>query len=147
MAVLIHKSKTSTGELWQGSVGDLAHPEKYDVIVLCADEFQDKEGQLSASYGKSVRVLPAPNDDSGNPFTKEQATIAVVAARQVVKEYRLGKRILVSCAMGRNRSGLVMALALSRLCGVSGNDAIKVIREKVPHALSNPQFVDFLASV
>lgn len=126
-------------------MGDLAYPEKYDVIVLCAEELQP-EGDSERAY-RPTRLICAPNDDSGNEFSKEQATIADVAARQATKEYAQGRRILVSCAQGRNRSGLVMALILHRVFGMSGEKAIRVIRAKVPTALTNQEFVKFLLTI
>jgi len=146
MAILIHGSSNGRGQLWQGGLGDLAYPERYDVIVLCADELQADDASVKA-YGDRIRIISAPNDDSANPFTKAQATIAVQASKQVADEYKAGKRILVSCRQGRNRSGLVMALTLHRLFGISGEEAIRLIRSKVPHALANPEFNNFLATV
>jgi hypothetical protein len=58
-----------------------------------------------------------------------------------------GKKVLVHCAEGHNRSGLVVALYLCRL-NLGGTmppqQAIDLIRSKRPGALSNQKFVDYL---
>jgi protein-tyrosine phosphatase len=59
-----------------------------------------------------------------------------------------GGKVLVTCNMGYNRSGLVTAIALMRLQrSKSTADIIASIRAVRPGALSNPYFVDFLKSV
>ena len=61
-------------------------------------------------------------------------------------EWKAGKRVLIRCQAGWNRSGLVMALVLMRE-GYSAEEAIALIRERrSPNALKNGAFVDFLFS-
>jgi hypothetical protein len=147
MATLVHRSRTGTGCLWQGGANDvLQHGGRYAVIVLCADEFQpDREGFLGPE--DSTLVLYAPNDDSIKALTKAQAEIACRAAKRVSQEYRHGRKILVSCMQGRNRSGLVSALALHLVYGISGNDAKNIVRSKIPNALTNGSFNRFLGAL
>ena len=58
--------------------------------------------------------------------------------------WKSGKRVLIRCQAGWNRSGLVMALVLIKH-GLNPRDAISLIREKrSPHALCNQDFVNFL---
>lgn len=55
-----------------------------------------------------------------------------------------GRRVLIRCQAGYNRSGLVTALTLMRL-GHTADDAIALIREKrSPHALFNEHFLTHL---
>jgi protein-tyrosine phosphatase len=55
-----------------------------------------------------------------------------------------GRRVLVRCSGGLNRSGLVVALALQRL-GRPGEDAVALVRAaRGPWALTNPGFVAHL---
>lgn len=55
-----------------------------------------------------------------------------------------GKKVLIRCQAGWNRSGLVTALVLMR-DGMEAHEAIDLIREKrSPHALCNKNFVEFL---
>jgi protein-tyrosine phosphatase len=58
-----------------------------------------------------------------------------------------GKKVLVRCQAGWNRSGLVTALVLIRE-GYSAAEAIRLIRSKRnPAALCNPDFVEWLCGV
>lgn len=59
-------------------------------------------------------------------------------------EWQRGKKVLIRCQAGWNRSGLVTALVLMRE-GMPAEKAINLIREKRSrHALCNRRFVDFL---
>lgn len=152
MAVLIHQSENKRGALWQGGILDLRDMGTYDVVVLCANELQPDNSEPPQDYynrnNRKVRIICAPNDDSeGNPLTKEQAQVAVKAAIETAAEYKLGRSILVCCAQGRNRSGLVMGLVLHYIFDVSGNEAVRIIRSRIPNALMNKDFVEFLSGI
>lgn len=65
-------------------------------------------------------------------------------AERVAEAVRAGRRVLVRCQAGLNRSGLVTALTLIRL-GHATNEAIDLIRERrSPDALFNGHFVAYL---
>jgi protein-tyrosine phosphatase len=105
-----------------------------DVLVLCAEELQRHPHPI---------VLRAPLDDA-RPSNDEKR-IALRAAFRVNSLRRQGKRVLVTCAQGINRSGLVVALALV-LDGVSAADAVRIVRRRRQHpagaqALSNQHFL------
>lgn len=133
--------------LWQGSFpppGSMVREAGFDMVVLCARELQ-----VSPETFPGVRVLHAPNDDSvALPLTKEKLRIAVRAADDVVRVIQAGGRVLVTCAAGLNRSGLVSALALHRLYGWAGDECVRTVRAKriaskrhPGKALSNAEFV------
>ena len=66
---------------------------------------------------------------------------AVLAAHQ---DWMRGKRVLIRCQAGWNRSGLISAVVLM-LNGESVEDSIALLRDKrSPYALCNPDFVDWL---
>jgi protein-tyrosine phosphatase len=66
--------------------------------------------------------------------------MAELAARSVTD----GRRVLVRCHSGYNRSGLVIAQALIHL-GHSADDAVFLIRyRRSKWALNNPLFVSYL---
>lgn len=68
----------------------------------------------------------------------------VRAARTVAERVTAGRRVLVHCAAGLNRSGVVSARALMFM-GHPVADAIARVRAaRVPYALSNPDFVEWL---
>jgi hypothetical protein len=147
MATLLHRARTGTGSLWQGGHDDVMNSgDQYDVVVLCAEEFQPKRSVFLRPRDKT-NLLYAPNDDSGTPLTKDQANIACRAARQVAHEYRSGKKILVSCMQGRNRSGLVSALTIHLLYGMSGRESKKFVKARIPNALVNDSFNRFLGVI
>jgi protein-tyrosine phosphatase len=60
---------------------------------------------------------------------------------------REGRRTLVHCGWGRNRSGLVVALLLRELLGVDGRAAVLAVRERRHRALNNQVFADYLESL
>lgn len=116
----------------------------FDAVVLCAEEVQPPDAAFPG-----VEVLRAPLDDGSLP-TAELA-IAVAAAEDVAKRVRAGRKVLVTCAQGRNRSGLVTALAIMRLRGMTGDQAVRIVRmrRKSPFgpALSNEAFARKLREI
>lgn len=70
--------------------------------------------------------------------------VMLVALADLVEDLRrAGKRVLVHCAAGINRSGLVSAAALIR-GGYDAEEAIDMVREARSGALNNPEFVALL---
>jgi len=68
-------------------------------------------------------------------------------ARFAYDEWKRGKRVLVRCQAGLNRSGLVMALVLMQ-DGYTADQAIDLIRkQRNPYALFNKDFVRFLQNL
>ncbi len=63
---------------------------------------------------------------------------------RVADEVEVGRRVVVNCAAGLNRSGLVVGRALIHL-GYAPRQAVRLIRAaRGPHALSNRTFEEFL---
>jgi protein-tyrosine phosphatase len=56
-----------------------------------------------------------------------------------------GEKVLCHCLMGFNRSALVAGLILVHL-GLSGEEALAMVRDRRPGALFNPVFAEYLAS-
>lgn len=78
------------------------------------------------------------------PLTAEQIAMVCRVAEWAVEAVEQGKRVLVRCHFGYNRSGLVIAHALT-LSGYSTNDAIFLVRyRRSKWALNNSLFVDYL---
>ena len=64
--------------------------------------------------------------------------------REVASLVRDGRRVVVNCAAGLNRSGLLVGRTLIEL-GYPSRDAIDLVRRaRGPHALSNREFARFL---
>jgi hypothetical protein len=71
-------------------------------------------------------------------------TRVVEAARWAHQRWKGGRRVLIRCQAGLNRSGLLMALVLM-LDGHDASDAIRLIRQRRGElALFNTHFVDWL---
>lgn len=85
-----------------------------------------------------VRAVP---DDVLSAAQLRAVQEAVTLTAQAVHH---GRRTLVRCHSGYNRSGLVVAGALA-LLGHDTDRAIGLVRERrSPHALNNPVFVEYL---
>jgi protein-tyrosine phosphatase len=128
--------------LWVGSVPTELVCQHFEVVVLAAMEFQHLE--LAC---ETVRV---PLDDDGYPSGDDRRR-ALEAARVVHRHREEGRRVLVTCAQGKNRSALIAALALM-LEGSDATTAIAKVRDgrKLPmglKALENDGFVQFLHEV
>ena len=126
-------------KLWVGSAPGAAHCAPFDVIVLCAVEYQPS---------LPCRTIHAPFDDTAHPSSEDLRT-ALDAAKAVNVQRARGRRVLVSCIQGRNRSALVAAIALMLAEGLSAQQAISAVRaqRKLPSGelvLANPAFVAFL---
>jgi hypothetical protein len=119
--------------LAQGSVPTGTLP--FHAVVLSAEELQDVP-----LHG--MEIIKAPLDDA-KPSQREIET-AYTAASMVVGRWRRGRHVLVTCAQGRNRSGLIVGLALMML-GMTDQQAVQAVRgARGPTALSNRDFVRVL---
>jgi protein-tyrosine phosphatase len=116
--------------------------EGIDLLVLCARELQPSTDALPSD----LEVVYAPMDDVDSGPTDEEKELALDAADQVVSALSAGQTVLVSCALGRNRSGLVTALALMEHFDISGREAVGHVRARRPNALTNTGFVKWLLS-
>lgn len=111
---------------------------RFDVLVLAAMEHQP-----SSRCFPGVKVIHAPIDD-GPQVPDNELRIVQQASILVANALRHGKRVLVTCWQGRNRSGFIVALALVRL-GCAPDKAIELIRRaRGETALSNQAFVKII---
>lgn len=107
----------------------------FDVIVFCAIEYQP-----SGKDYPGVKLIHCPLNDDGSPMTKDEWIRARCAARDVAIAIMDGKRVLITCHAGINRSGLVSALALRILAGQPGEVCLEHVRRARPGALRNEYF-------
>ena len=119
------------GRLAQGSAPPPGTRVPFDVIVLAAQEYQDAELP-------GYEVLRVPLDDSGPPPSLADRARIRATARQIADRVRAGRRVLVTCWQGRNRSGVLAGLALVEL-GLPRERAIRRIRA-YRDGLTNPYF-------
>jgi len=121
-----------------------------DMLILAAREIQP-----ASVYYPDVEVVRAPIDDlpGEKPLDRQGLHWVVGAARRAANALSEGKRVMVTCAAGMNRSGLVTAVTLIMHKGLSGRAAIELIRrtrrwgEDGYKPLSNPQFVQMLSRI
>jgi protein-tyrosine phosphatase len=113
----------------------------FDVLVLAASEAQPRAGDYPG-----VRVIHAPFEDEPlesygyGSAPPDGLLTAKSAADKVAACLQDGKRVLVTCMAGRNRSGLVCGLALHQIHGWSGEHIVNSIQQARPQALSNASF-------
>lgn len=127
--------------LWVGSAPpfDRDLPD-FDVLALCAIEVQPQ------TLAFSKRVIRVPIHDSVP--TKQEAELAIGAGRAVASELAAGRRVLVTCRAGLNRSALIASIALAQLTRMPAIKIIELMRtRRAPAALGNPHFCALLHSV
>jgi len=131
-----------TENLWQGAIppkGEILAKKGFQVVVLCADENQDAAGY------PGLEVICAPGDDDERVHRMERdLKVWIPASQQVVEAVRQGKKVLVTCMAGLNRSGMVTALALRELTGWSGPAIVKHVKARRPYALCNSTFEKYI---
>jgi protein-tyrosine phosphatase len=105
----------------------------------------DLEGEIDhgiPTVPNQMLYIYFPIYDDELPDLQKLHAIAKLAASLVEK----GERVLSHCGLGLNRSALVAGLTLTYL-GMSGEEAIRLLREKRPGALFNETFAGYLQSV
>lgn len=66
-------------------------------------------------------------------------------SKHLARKIKRGRSIATFCFEGRNRSGLLSALIVRRLTGVTGAEAARIVRDRRrADALTNPVFMDYL---
>jgi len=109
--------------LYMGSHQEPGTLEGFDVIIGVS-----KQRPIYPIEHPRAIVVFIPLLDDGPP-SPEERVLARRAAALVNEHLALGKRVFVSCTMGLNRSGWVVALAL-RAQGLSGKEAIALLRQR-----------------
>jgi len=112
-----------------------------DAILLAALEYQP-----AGDLFPGAEVLHAPLDDAPHrPLREDEIVDATRAGSRVARRLRAGRRVLVTCAMGLNRSALVAGLAMHQALGMGAEEILaRIRRARGPWALSNPNFEKLL---
>ncbi len=131
-----------TDGLYQGAwppFGDHLAKRGFDVLVLCAEENQHNELYVG------LNVICAPGEDDERPHRMERYLSSwILAAQRVAQQVNAGKKVLVTCMAGLNRSGMVTAMALHLLTGWSGADCVEHVQGCRAMALCNDTFAKWL---
>lgn len=124
-------------KLWVGSRPPVDRDlPAFDVVALCAVEVQPDMG----FHGRLIRC-PIPDA----VLSINELSRAIAASKQVAESLLAGKRVLVTCHAGLNRSAFVACLALSRVTTMGASDLISLMRtRRSPAALSNQHFLHLL---
>jgi protein-tyrosine phosphatase len=113
-----------------------------DTIVFCAEEKQPKNARVPA--GKRI-VKFGFDDDIYRPIPPEVGALFHQMAQHLSREVVGGRKLLITCAMGLNRSGLITGLTMMYAFRMSPRDVIKLIRSRrSSDALMNPIFENWL---
>ena len=103
-------------------------------------EYQPPPGSF-----RGAKAIYCPLDDAH--LDRLTLDMAGAAAKRVAERVKTGERVLVTCQQGRNRSGLVMALALYFLTGKPGASIVRQIKSKRHNALTNLEFARFVEAL
>jgi hypothetical protein len=122
--------------LHMGSMQATVDPERYDLIVSAAEEWQPPRGR--GVERMHVKLSDLPWDFHSHP---DELQRLVDTAGVIAEHVAAGNQVLVFCNMGMNRSGLMTALTLMHL-GYSPQKAIRSIRKRHRCTLSNESFVE-----
>ena len=94
-----------------------------------------------------MNVVYSPLRDNFFAPVEDQIDVALNGAQRTARALDKGQKVLVTCYLGKNRSGLVSALALHLLTGCGGDEAVRTVKKGRPGALENPQFTAYLMAL
>lgn len=115
-----------------------------DIEALGISAVIDLDGDLDAGVPTKpdyMLYVYFPFNDHGLPDLIKLHALASLGAELVGS----GRKVLCHCLMGFNRSALVAGLILVHL-GMSGPEALAMLRDRRPGALYNPVFAEYLTS-
>ena len=135
--------------LWMGSAppfGRALARAGFSALCLCAYEHQPDR-----SFFPGIQVLRIDLDDDGSAPPRWQLREAWHLAAHLARRIRSGETALITCAQGRNRSGLVSAMTLCHMTGAPGKIAARAVRERrrspFGPALTNAEFMATLETI
>ena len=109
----------------------------FDVVVLAAEEYQPPDWKFPG-----VVVVRVPMRDVPVRLGRKQVRDVQAVADLVNHYLSKGRRVLVTCKAGLNRSALVAAATLLERPGATPLAVIQRIRkQRNPVALNNPAFI------
>ena len=107
-----------------------------DIVVALAGKPDPDMAGLFAYY-----FFPIADSNMGlEQNVEELVHLSIVICQYLHRDHTA----LVHCNAGRNRSGLLNALIAKHYFGISGEDALNLVREIRPNAIATKAFEDFL---
>ena len=95
-----------------------------DTLVLCAQEYQPGSEDLEFDR---VEVLRVPLDDVNEPLVANDIAKLFAVSQKVATHLRDGKRVVVTCMAGLNRSCLIAGMAM-RMIGIRADTVVSNLR-------------------
>ncbi len=115
--------------------------------VLNVSEFEPAWSAF-ADVGLDVAWVPLPNHYPATAETEEVCREQLPRAYQFIQRHLAMKRaILVHCAWGRDRTGLVLADYLVRVAKLSPTEAIAQVRQVCPQAITAIGWADMAVRI
>lgn len=128
------------GRLWHGGCPvDFAWVRRIGIDVVL--DLADPDAYPPAEEIEGLTYLKCPLVD-GDELPEPGLTLRLAAL--VAGLARDGHRVLVHCTFGRNRSGLMAALVVRELLGISGAAALDHVRARRTDAVNNEGFAAWL---
>jgi protein-tyrosine phosphatase len=129
------------GLWWSGLPDDWAVlRDEVDAVIDLADP---GPGPSAEDLGE-LTYVKAPLEDGE---TLPEPVLLDHLVGLVVDLVRQGRRVLVHCTFGKNRSGLVMALVVREVLGCDGPTALARVREVRDNAVNNDAFSEWVSSL
>jgi len=131
------------GKLWHGGIPvdfDFVHRTGIQVMV----DLSDADSYPPAEELEQVGYLKCPLvDEDALPDEAMTRGLAQLVAGLIEQ----GRRVLVHCTFGRNRSGLVVTLIVREVLGLSGAEALAYVQERREGTVNNDTFAAWLRSL
>ena len=129
------------GLWWSGLPDDWeALRDQVDAVIDLADP---GPGPSAEDLGE-ITYVKAPLEDGE---TLPEQVLLDHLTGLVVDLVRQGRRVLVHCTFGKNRSGLLMALVVREVLGCDGPTALARVRAVRDNAVNNDAFSDWVSAL
>ena len=122
-------------------------PDDWDVLrdqVDAVIDLADPGPGPSAEDLGDITYVKAPLEDGE---TLPEQVLLDHLTGLVVDLVRQGRRVLVHCTFGKNRSGLLMALVVREVLGCDGPTALARVRAVRDNAVNNDAFSDWVSAL
>jgi len=115
-------------ELWARGFRTIVSLVKVDGVAIRAAGFRHYQAPLIGG----MAFLP--------PLRRRLARLILPVVDLIAAEVAAGRPTLVHCRMGKDRTGAVLAAYLIRHRGLSCDEAIRLVRQANPRAMTSPGF-------
>ena len=109
----------------------------FDAVINLSEHPSDVEAFVAAAM-ESIWV-PLPTDIPPTKESEEKCVEALPRAFAFLSsQLSRGRRVLVHCHAGKDRTGMLLALFIAKKDGLSADAAIQKVREVRPRAITAP---------